>query len=331
MTEIPEINRKDSYTAANAVPIKIFKNEDVTTCLQAGIIPAFHMQLIPTNRCNLNCSFCSCKKRDKTEELSMVQISDIVDSMVSLGCKAVTVTGGGEPLMHRNINEILTLIASADIKIGLVTNGLLFEKLRTDALQCVTWCRVSCADERPFTEEAQAILHSAVHRGNRVDWAFSYVVGDHYRPENLAKYIEFANSRHFTHIRVVSDLCNLDNVDEMDNIKKGLAPYCINDSLVIYQCRKHFDHGSKQCWISLLKPLIGADGKVYPCCGVQYAHLDQDLDLPDSMCMGDARDLLGIIDKQVPFDGSQCTRCYYQDYNKILGQMIGDVDHKEFV
>jgi len=57
------MNKKDSYTAADAFPIKVLKN----SILQNGKIKPFHIQLYPTNVCNLNCSFCSCANRNRND------------------------------------------------------------------------------------------------------------------------------------------------------------------------------------------------------------------------------------------------------------------------
>lgn len=316
-----------SYTAANAIPVKIFKNAQLVDRLDYAYVQPIHIQLIPTNKCNLNCSFCSCKKRNKSDELSIEQINTVARKFKHLGCKAVTITGGGEPLMHPQISEIISTLYRWGIKIGLVTNGLLLHKLTQEDLRKITWCRVSCCDERPF-EPSREILDVATKCGVNVDWAFSYVVGSRFDPDNLNKYIRFANEHDFTHIRVVSDLCDLEHTGDMDRIKSQIVE---DDSRVIYQGRKTFDKGQKDCWISLLKPVIGADGKIYPCCGVQYAHGDQDLDLPESMCMGSIEDIEIIYKKQIPFCGLQCDRCYYKNYNDILGMMMENTEHVEFV
>jgi organic radical activating enzyme len=316
-----------SFTAANSIPVKIFKNEQLVKNLNMGYIPPIHVQLIPTNRCNLKCSFCSCSQRNKKDELTMRQIETLCEQLKHIGCKAATITGGGEPLMHKDISLILDSLDNYDIKIGLVTNGLLLHRLNVTDFNKITWCRISCADERDF-DEAQDIIEIAVKCGRNVDWAFSYVVGNNYNAENLNKYITFANKYNFTHIRVVSDLLNLSNVKNMNEIKKSIVT---NDNLVIYQGRKEFDPGQKECRISLLKPVIGADGFVYPCCGVQYAHQIEDRDNPQSMRMGRIEDIEKIYFEQKFFNGLQCYRCYYKNYNDILEQMVGKMEHLEFV
>jgi MoaA/NifB/PqqE/SkfB family radical SAM enzyme len=319
--------KTNSFTAANALPIKIFKNAELVESLNKKFIPPIHVQFIPTNRCNLNCSFCSCKKRNKTEELPLNEIIGLISTLKKLGCKAVTITGGGEPLMHPQISEIINAFYSNNIKIGLVTNGLLLHRLSFEDLSKIHWCRVSCCDERRF-EPSKNILEVTVQCGRNVDWAFSYVVSKNFDPKNLEKYILFANEHNFTHVRVVSDLCDLDECPDMEIIRAHITT---DDRLVIYQGRKQYDPGQKKCWISLLKPVIGADGEIYPCCGVQYAHQEQDLDLPQSMCMGTIGDIESIYNKQTPFEGSVCARCYYKNYNDILDQMIVPTEHMEFV
>jgi len=318
-------NKTISFTAANSIPVKIFKNCELVEKLNSGYIPPIHVQLIPTNKCNLNCSFCSCKKRNKTEELTLWEIETLCQNLEHLGCKAATVTGGGEPLMHKDIKLILRCLDDHDIKIGLVTNGLLLNKLNSDDFEKITWCRISCADEREFEGD---IIENAVACGNKVDWAFSYVVGKNFNPSNLNKYIAFANRYNFTHVRVVSDLLDLSEVKNMDEIKREVV---VDDSRVIYQGRKNFDPGQRDCRISLLKPVVGADGFIYPCCGVQYAHQSEDLDNPESMRMGRIEDIVSIYKKQKFFNGANCYRCYYKNYNDILGQMVGEMEHLKFV
>ena len=73
--------------------------------------------------------------------------------------------------------------------------------------------------------------------------------------------------------------------------------------------------------------MIGADGLVYPCCGIQYARKGIKRDLNSSM--GD--DLNKIMKEQLNFDGSYCDICYYDKYNQLLGQLIDPIEHVEWV
>jgi organic radical activating enzyme len=318
-----------SFTAASVMPAKVLQdNKLIETIVNKGIIPPIHAQVIPTNRCNLNCTFCSCRKRNKQDELSLNELTQLACDLKQLGCRAVTITGGGEPLMHKQINEIIDRFSVNGIKVGLVSNGLLLGRLTEETLQKIVWCRISCADDRVATDATFAVIKKTITAGKNVDWAFSYVIGKDHNSKNLQNYIRFANDNNFTHVRVVSDLCDLEESPDMSTIKSGIT---IDDSKVIYQGRKEFTHGVKDCRISLLRPTIGADGNIYPCCGVQYAWQESPLDLPEGMKMGHIRDIKAIYANQGIFDGTQCYRCYYGEYNETLDILTQNIEHREFL
>jgi len=302
-----------SYTAAGTFPTKLIG----CAFLESSNIKPFHVQLNPTNLCNLNCSFCSCANKENIS-LSVYDIVDIMNKFVRLGCKAVTITGGGEPLLYQGINNVIDWLYSLGVQTGLVTNGTKLADLQTDKL---TWVRVSASDSRFFEAD---ILKKAVQRLPDIDWSLSYVLSEDPDIDNIMKVIEFANKFNFTHVRIVSDLLNLENVS-MVNIMKHAKHI---DHKVIYQPRKEYTHGTKDCWISLLKPVVGADGKLYPCCGVQYAEKEPSLNYNEGMCMG--TDIDTIWERQIRFDGSKCVKCYYSAYNDILSQ-IKRISHRIFL
>jgi len=254
----------------------------------------------------------------------------------SLGCEAVTITGGGEPLMHPDFPGILRAFAENEIEIGLVSNALLFpHKIKEDGvLDLLTWCRISISDDRPTLceggELTEAITY-AVEMVPSVDWAFSYVVTAEFNPEKFMFSVDYANEHNFTHMRAVSDLFDLDNVPSMEEIHEACVYYGVDDDIVIYQGRKEYEHGAEDCLISLIKPVIDSSGRVFPCCGAQYALKEPTKNMPDELCMGTFDDLPKIIRKQKHFNGSVCHRCYYGDYNRTLFALQADIDHEKFI
>lgn len=326
--------KRIAYTAANAFPFKIFKSKELSDAifLHNRVIP-LHVQVIPTNHCNLSCKFCSCRNRVRSDELSLAELETLAEELMWLGCKAVTITGGGEPLMHKDINQIIQKFIARDIQVGLVTNGILLGVLSSEILRSLCWCRISCSDDREYSR-AREVIRGAWEKAPKIDWAFSYVISRNFKVDNLAGYIRFANYHHFTHVRVVSDLCDLESCPDMDTVKVAIKTKAIiktDDSRVIYQGRKDYMPGSRNCYISLLKPVIGADGCIYPCCGSQYARETQDLDLVIDMRMGHMKDIREIYYNQKWFDGSICHRCYYKEYNDILGLLKSSIQHERFV
>jgi MoaA/NifB/PqqE/SkfB family radical SAM enzyme len=306
--------QQNSYSAADVdIPIKILHDvKFVWEATQNKNILLRHLQLCPTNRCNLNCKFCSCGDRDKSQELSLGQVKKILNNSRKLGCNAITITGGGEPLLHPQINEIIAECDDLGIKVGLVTNGLLLDRLE----RRVDWCRISFDGDRDW-ETLVPVLRTVVPKF-RTDWAFSYVLNT-YNEKTLRDVVEFANNHNFTHVRIVGNI--LKPSDGLIRCAKKIL-YDIDDK-VIYQPRSHPTKGREKCWISLLKPTISAEGKIYPCCGIQYARKGQKRDF--QMDMGD--DLL----RMKIFDGSKCEVCYYEGYNRLLDMLVSDINHKEWM
>lgn len=325
-------NIKISYAAASVIPAKVIMHEGVREKIKVeGKVMPVHLQLNPTNRCNLNCDFCSCSDREKNLELSYDDVEEIMRKSCDCGCGAVTITGGGEPLMHDRIREIVSMIDSLGIEIGLVTNGLLLDRFSNEFFSKLVWCRISSGDDRYLDKGYVATLEDAVDRGRNVDWAFSHVISRNPNYDTIADVIEFANKHDFTHVRLVSDLLDLDNVPSMNLIREEMVSRGVNDERVNYQGRKEYIKGSNNCYISLLKPVVGADGYLYPCCGVQYSLEKPSRDYEKTMRMGLAKDINKLYEQQKFFDGSVCSKCYYGDYNSMLEILLSEIKHKKFV
>lgn len=326
MTEI--LNKQGSFTVTNTIPLKIFVNEDVMQNIKNGRIIPIHLQLHPTNKCNRSCFFCSCSARDKNLEMDIDEAKDIIDKFASLGTKAVTITGGGEPLCYSHFNDLIDYFIQKDIKIGLVTNGLALHKVAFEILRNLTWCRISSGDDRTFEHNYSERLHDIVNHCPDVDWGFNHVVTINPNLDVIRKIVKFANAHEFTHVRIVPDLFE-DRPVDMDYIRTDLKE--IDDSRVIYQDNKRFYRGG-DCYICYLKPVVAPDMKVYACSGTQVALEKSVRDTARELSLGLAVNIEAIIDQSnIPFDGKLCVKCYYKNYNDLLGGLMKDIKHKEFV
>lgn len=308
-----------SYTAADTFPLKLLLNNGVKD------FQPVHVQWIPTNRCNLRCKFCSCSERDRTVEMDLPTAESIIFRLAQLGCRAVTITGGGEPLLHEYLPEMLAQFRLMDIKIGLVTNGLLLDRLSVEDLSTLTWCRISNGDERTITPSYRRTLEDTIARGPKVDWAFSHVLSEHPNLPEIRKLVEFANEHQFTHVRIVADIFQARDIS-FDSIREELLGI---DQRVIYQPR-NAPVRSSLCAIGYIKPVIAPDFNIYHCCGVQYAMEEPRRDLPQELCMGSAKNLDDLYVAPKVWSVN-CARCYYEAYNKVLRPLLGDIRHEEFL
>ena len=78
-----------------------------------------------TNKCNLNCSFCSIDKKNK-KEMTVEEFS-IVISKIKKYTDYIYLHIKGEPLLHSNLDEILTICDKANIYVNITTNGTLLK------------------------------------------------------------------------------------------------------------------------------------------------------------------------------------------------------------
>jgi radical SAM protein with 4Fe4S-binding SPASM domain len=82
----------------------------------------FHLN----NRCNLACKHCYVSAYSKNGELDTDTVFSLIDQLVSMGGKSITLSGG-EPLLRSDIKGILSY-ASKRVKVRLLTNGILIDK-----------------------------------------------------------------------------------------------------------------------------------------------------------------------------------------------------------
>lgn len=320
---------KASFSSAETIPTKLLRNNALVKQIVNNVeIPPHHVQFIPTNKCNLKCTYCSCADDDRRTEMSKEDAFRIIKLLSKCQTEAVTITGGGDPLEHPDIIAIIDRFKEYFIKVGLVTNGINLDKIK-EHLYLLTWCRISHADDRPFNISYQIDLANIV-QDSSVDWAFSYVVSSTPDIKKICDVIKFANKHNFSHVRLVSDILNPSN-SSLGRVLIEIGSRGIDDSKVIYQGRRNPERGG-DCYICYLKPVIGADGKVYTCCGAQYA-LDKDSrQMPKELCLGDALDMQNIMkDSHQPFDGSICKRCYYGEYNRVLSGLMQKTEHADFI
>lgn len=81
-----------------------------------------------TNRCNFHCTHCAFDSgAKKMAELSLEQITKILTETKELGGERFDITGG-EPLVRKDVGEIIKIGKDLGYKIELITNGSLLTK-----------------------------------------------------------------------------------------------------------------------------------------------------------------------------------------------------------
>lgn len=255
-----------------------------------------HVRIKPVNYCNHRCWFCAYRaesldlgsEMNLKDKLSHEKFIEIANDIVDMGVKAVTFSGGGEPLLHASLSEVIEILSKAKVKIGMLTNGA---RLKGDLAQKVkrhaTWVRVSIdafeparySRNRAIDIGAWSELLENVKKFQSLEGScelgFSFIV-DNENHDDLAPLSEFAHQYRHTHVKVspcvVSDdlhknreyhLGNKSKVTEaLTEIKKKYPALIVDhyhDPSHSYQKKYH------QCHFGKLLTVIGADANVYVC------------------------------------------------------------------
>jgi len=115
------------------------------------------VELDLTNACNNSCPKCAGWFGDRGKEsLTGDEATSYLSQAKALGAKAVTITGGGEPLLNLDVLRVIKFTRSIGLDCGFISNGLLADKEVAEVIiQSCTWCRISldadCREERIVT------------------------------------------------------------------------------------------------------------------------------------------------------------------------------------
>ncbi|MBF0440629.1 MAG: radical SAM protein [Oligoflexales bacterium] len=81
-----------------------------------------------TSRCNLKCTYCySQHDNNKGHDVPLEKIKSRIDEFYAMGTR-ILMLQGGEPLLHRNLAEIIEYVKKRGMYCSVTTNGIGFEK-----------------------------------------------------------------------------------------------------------------------------------------------------------------------------------------------------------
>lgn len=86
-------------------------------CMYGG---PYHIELDWVDSCNASCFFCNSKHLHDHARLSWDKVTTILDEAYSLGLRCLRLSGGGEPLLHPHLQDLLSWLTGS----GLVLDNL---------------------------------------------------------------------------------------------------------------------------------------------------------------------------------------------------------------
>lgn len=174
--------------------------------------PPSHLYIEPTNICNHDCIMCVPKsKRGKPGYMKLELWQKIVDNMADHGfMPPTTMIGRGEPLLHKNIVDMVAYGSKKDIPCYIITNGSLLTEDKARGLLDAG------------VKKIQISLHAfsgPVHREVTRRKTYEQVIA------NVNKLIELKEKEHYTgcHVAVMSCTCEA-NKHEVAAFKEYWTP-----------------------------------------------------------------------------------------------------------
>ena len=102
-------------------PLKFLHFKDHLEGLEQGkIVAPVHIRVKPTNHCNHNCWYCAYRADNldlgeemvEKDSIPAERMLSLAHEFVSMGVKAVTFSGGGEPLLYKPLPDVIEILAA---------------------------------------------------------------------------------------------------------------------------------------------------------------------------------------------------------------------------
>ncbi len=142
-----------------------------------------------TKRCNLSCEHCyldaDTLKNGQANELSLEEVTSILDEVASRGNKTMVVLTGGEPLARTDLEDMIKHGADLGLSMVIGTNGTLLTSRRVSALKAAGALGVGISVDS---------LNQAQHdkfRGLNGSWEKTFKGIQHCREQELSFQIHF--------------------------------------------------------------------------------------------------------------------------------------------
>lgn len=346
--------------------LKIFHHTEKINDILHGIRTApIYIRIKPTNCCNQNCYYCGSKDDNVPEDrifdrnalIPWDKMQEIIQDMVDMGVKAVSFSGGGEPLVYPYIEDALEFIKKNNIQYSIITNGQALEGRKAELLYDAKWIRVSL-------ESAHASTYVRIRGVN----TFEKVT------QNIANFVQNKNPSCTVGINCVItkdnyqeiyDLCGLMAKLGTDNIK--LSPLRLDGDLGEYhkpikenvtsqikQAKRDFENDNfkiidkysndtgldkhyrkpyHRCMIQEIFTVIGADCKVYFCHQRAYTK-NGDIGSLQEQSFKELWYSEDTVKKIRELDACQeCNfRCVFDERNALLNNLVSiDKNHINFI
>jgi MoaA/NifB/PqqE/SkfB family radical SAM enzyme len=279
--------------------LKVLAQTDRLDAIRRGetCAPA-HVRIKPINRCNHNCWYCAYRadqlqlgeNMNLSDRLSDDKLLELVDDLVAMGVKAVTFSGGGEPLLHKRLPDAVERLARGGVRVATLTNGSNLKGRMADTFaEYGTWIRVSM-DAWDDASYAQArgvregefsriidCMRAFVDRRSRCVLGVSFIIShdNHMHIYDVCALLKDVGVNHVKLAAAVvsNDVCenNRYHREIMATVASAIerARALSDDGFTVldhyHETAERFRKSYRTCPFARLLTVVGADAKVYTC------------------------------------------------------------------
>ncbi|MDE1170865.1 MAG: radical SAM protein [Verrucomicrobium sp.] len=296
--------------------LKIVQFPEKIQSFHDGVITApIYVRIKPINRCNQDCHFCCYaqswrKTSSETDEINHI-VSDmhtdmnesdtmptakaleLIDDLKEMGVRAVTFSGGGEPLLHKDIVTIMERVVEYGIDLSIITNGQLLRGDRAAVLAKAKWVRVSMdytnaeqmilsrrVGEKAFTDTMENLKTFSALKGESCDLGINYIVHKA-NYEGLVPFATLLKESGVENVRF-SPMWIPNFVEYHTPIKARVEEqlreaqslvderFSINSTYELNSSTKSIHRKYTKCLFMQTVPVVGADQVVYACHNKAY-------------------------------------------------------------
>lgn len=279
--------------------MKFLRFSDRIEALRTGrVVAPVHIRIKPTNRCNHKCWYCAYRTddlklgedMDEADSIPQAKMMEIVEDVIAMGVKAVTFSGGGEPLLYRPLPEVIERLATGGVRVATLTNGANLKGRVAEALaQHSTWVRVSVDawDDESYTRSRGARageftrlldnMRSFVASGTKSVLGVSFIVGkdNHHRLHEVCRLFKDVGVNHVKLSGAVVGNSGAENNEyhrafaESANAEIERCMGLSGDGFTMinhyHELEERFDKSYTFCPFLQFLTVIGADQTVYTC------------------------------------------------------------------
>lgn len=347
--------------------LKIFAHADKLRDIKVDKRSApIYIRIKPTNYCNHKCYYCSYADKelglrnyiDKQDQIPQEKMQNIVSDIHDIGVKAVTFSGGGEPLIYPYIIETMQNVLDFGIDLSIITNGQLLDNERAKILAKAKWVRISFdsakadtyskirnIDKGSFDKVCKNIENFSNIKSQDCELGINFVI-NHENYDQVYAVSELVKKLGVNHIkftaRITKDLYEYhqkfkdisikqihDAQDKLEDNKFKVINKYEDD----FEYAMVFNRCYNKCYIKEFVTVIAADCKVYFCHDKAYVETGVVGDLMKQsfkeLWYSD-----DVVNRYKLFDASkECKHhCVYDERNQLLNSFFSlNENHINFI